>query len=100
MPMHCAACPLPPKHMNTPSGSAKRDTVEVCPDALLLKSKRDFGGFEYHDCSPVNPAAPPVAVSVYVTLYSLALAEPRIWPNDGLPELGAPLAAPPVDVAA
>jgi hypothetical protein len=30
----------------------------------------------------------------------MALAEPRIWPNDGLPDVGAPLAVPPVVVAA
>ena len=33
-------------------------------------------------------------------MYSLALAEPRIWPNDGLPDVGAPLAVPAVVVAA
>ena len=31
-------------------------------------------------------------------MYSLALAEPRIWPNDGLPDVGAPL-APPLEAA-
>ena len=34
----------------------------------------------------MKPSVPPVAVSLYVTLYSLALADVRICANDGLPD--------------
>jgi hypothetical protein len=80
--------------MNAPSGSAKIETVPDCPDAVVTKSKRARGGLKNQDCSPLELAPPPVAVSLYVTLYSVALAAVRTCPKEGPVAPGVPVAAP------